>query len=48
MWIIAVGSEVGEEAEKWTEIIGGSGNSTNSLRVMGWETIVEGIPETPA
>ena len=28
-----------EEVEKWTEITGGSGNSINSLTVMGWEMI---------
>jgi len=32
-----VGSEAEEEAEKWIEITGGSGNSTDSSRVMGLE-----------
>jgi len=38
VWITGAGSEE-EEAEKWIEIIGGSGNSIDSWRVMGQEMI---------
>ena len=39
VWRTGAGSEAEEEAEKRTEITGGSGNLTDSLRVMGREMI---------